>query len=53
MLQTIRDKTAGVVVKVLFFLLVLSFAVWGIGDYRFLQRGETPAIAIAGSPGAE
>jgi peptidyl-prolyl cis-trans isomerase D len=50
MLQTIRDKTAGVVVKVLFFLLVLSFAVWGIGDYRFLQRGETPAIAIAGDP---
>ena len=48
MLQTIRDKTAGVVVKVLFLFLVLSFAVWGVGDYRFLQRGETPAIAIGG-----
>jgi peptidyl-prolyl cis-trans isomerase D len=50
MLQTIRDKTAGVVVKVLFLFLVLSFAVWGIGDYRFLQRGDTPAIAIGGDP---
>jgi peptidyl-prolyl cis-trans isomerase D len=50
MLQTIRDKTAGVVVKVLFLFLVLSFAVWGIGDYRFLQRGETPVIAIGGDP---
>ncbi len=48
MLQQIRDKTAGVVVKVLFLFLVLSFAVWGIGDYRFLQRGETPAISIGG-----
>lgn len=48
MLQTIREKTAGVVVKVLFLFLVLSFAVWGIGDYRFLQRSETPAIAIGG-----
>jgi peptidyl-prolyl cis-trans isomerase D len=50
MLQIIRDKTAGVVVKVLFLFLVLSFAVWGIGDYRFLQRGDTPAIAIGGDP---
>jgi peptidyl-prolyl cis-trans isomerase D len=50
MLQTIREKTAGVVVKVLFLFLVLSFAVWGIGDYRFLQRGDTPAIAIGGDP---
>ncbi|MFM8680031.1 MAG: peptidyl-prolyl cis-trans isomerase [Alphaproteobacteria bacterium] len=48
MLQKIRDKTAGVVVKVLFLFLVLSFAVWGIGDYKFLQRAETPAISIGG-----
>lgn len=48
MLQIIRDKTAGVVVKVLFLFLVLSFAVWGVGDYRFLQRPETPPLTIAG-----
>ncbi|MFZ9635971.1 MAG: SurA N-terminal domain-containing protein, partial [Alphaproteobacteria bacterium] len=50
MLQKIRDKTAGVVVKVLFLFLVLSFAVWGIGDYKFLQRAETPVISIGGDP---
>lgn len=50
MLQKIRDKTAGVVVKVLFLFLVLSFAVWGIGDYKFLQRAENPAISIGGDP---
>ncbi|HEX2113892.1 MAG TPA: SurA N-terminal domain-containing protein, partial [Alphaproteobacteria bacterium] len=46
MLQTIRSKTAGVVVKVLFAILVGSFAVWGIGDYAFLQRGEEVAIRV-------
>ncbi|MBM3480378.1 MAG: hypothetical protein FJX69_14370 [Alphaproteobacteria bacterium] len=50
MLQKIRDKSAGVVVKVLFLFLVLSFAVWGIGDYKFLQRAEAPAISIGGDP---
>ena len=50
MLQKIRDKTAGVVVKVLFLFLVLSFAVWGIGDYKFLQRAENPVISIGGDP---
>jgi peptidyl-prolyl cis-trans isomerase D len=48
MLQAIRDKSAGVVVKILFALLVLSFAVWGIGDYQFLRRNESPALKIAG-----
>lgn len=46
MLQTIRSKTAGVVVKVLFIVLVASFAVWGIGDYAFLRRGEEVAIRV-------
>lgn len=48
MLQIIRDKTAGVVFKVLFLFLVVSFAVWGIGDYRFLQRKETPIVTVGG-----
>lgn len=46
MLQTIRSKTAGVVVRVLFLLLVASFAVWGIGDYAFMRRGEEVAIRV-------
>jgi peptidyl-prolyl cis-trans isomerase D len=46
MLQTIRSKTAGVVVKVLFIVLVGSFAIWGIGDYTFLRRNEQVAIRI-------
>ena len=48
MLQTIREKTTGTVVKVLFGLLVLSFALWGIGDYAFLRTtadgAATPAL---------
>lgn len=46
MLQTIRSKTAGIVVRVLFLLLVASFAVWGIGDYAFMRRGEDVAIQV-------
>jgi peptidyl-prolyl cis-trans isomerase D len=48
MLQFIRDKSAGVVVKVLFLLLVVSFALWGVGDYQFLRRDQSPALSIAG-----
>jgi peptidyl-prolyl cis-trans isomerase D len=46
MLQTIRSKTAGVVVKTLFVILVASFAVWGIGDYAFLRRADEVAIRV-------
>jgi peptidyl-prolyl cis-trans isomerase D len=49
MLQTIRSKTAGVVVKIMFAILVLSFAVWGIGDYAFLRQGEQVAIRVGDS----
>jgi hypothetical protein len=48
MLQFIRDKSAGVVVKVLFLLLVVSFALWGVGDYQFMRRDQSPALSIAG-----
>ena len=48
MLQAMRSKAAGVVAKVLFSVLVLSFAVWGIGDYAFLRRDDPVAIKIAG-----
>jgi len=46
MLQTIRSKTAGIVAKALFILLLLSFAVWGIGDYSFLRQTNDVAIEV-------
>jgi peptidyl-prolyl cis-trans isomerase D len=46
MLQTIREKTTGMVVKIFFGLLVLSFAVWGIGDYAFLRNTDDTAIKV-------
>ena len=46
MLQFIRDKAAGTVFKVMFGVLIVSFAVWGIGDYAFLRRGDDTAIAV-------
>lgn len=48
MLQTLRTRAAGTVAKVLFSILVLSFAVWGVGDYAFLRRSEPTAINVAG-----
>ena len=50
MLDSIRRGASSWIIKILLGLLILSFAVWGIGDYRFLQRGDTPAIAIGGDP---
>jgi len=47
MLQAMRSKAAGIVVKVLFSILVLSFAIWGIGDYSFLRRSDPEAVRVA------
>jgi peptidyl-prolyl cis-trans isomerase D len=47
-LQTFRSKGAGLVAKVLFALLILSFALWGIGDYAFLRRSEPVPLRVAG-----
>ncbi|MBL8654148.1 MAG: SurA N-terminal domain-containing protein, partial [Alphaproteobacteria bacterium] len=46
MLQAIRAKTTGLVVKIFFGLLVLSFAAWGIGDYAFLRSTDDTAIKV-------
>ncbi|MCM0021515.1 MAG: SurA N-terminal domain-containing protein [Tagaea sp.] len=46
MLQSIREKTTGMVVKVLFAILVVSFAAWGIGDYAFLRTTDDTAIKV-------
>jgi peptidyl-prolyl cis-trans isomerase D len=46
MLQAFRSSVAGVVAKVLFGLLIISFAVWGIGDYAFLRQGDPAALKV-------
>lgn len=49
MLDALRRHATGWVAKVLFGLLILSFAVWGIGDI-FLGTSSTGAVAeVAGS----
>ncbi|MBL8671448.1 MAG: SurA N-terminal domain-containing protein [Alphaproteobacteria bacterium] len=46
-LQSIRGVAGTWVAKILFVLLILSFAAWGIGD--FIRRGPTIAVAeVAG-----
>lgn len=50
MLNTMRKHATGWVVKVLFGVLILSFAVWGIGD---VLRAPTTGGALAEVAGAE
>lgn len=48
MLDTIRQGVSSWVIKILLGLLILSFAVWGIGDI-FLGAGSNPTVAtVAG-----
>jgi peptidyl-prolyl cis-trans isomerase D len=47
MLQILRHKAGSIVVKVLFVLLILSFAIWGVGDI-FRNRGQTDTVATVG-----
>jgi peptidyl-prolyl cis-trans isomerase D len=47
MLRFIRSYAASWVVKILFLLLILSFAAWGIGDIFRLQRSSS-AVATVG-----
>lgn len=46
MLQAMRNTAAGIVFKILFAILILSFAVWGIGDYAFLRQGDPTAVKV-------
>jgi peptidyl-prolyl cis-trans isomerase D len=49
MLQFIRSKAGSLIVKILFALLIASFAVWGIGDiFRERSAAET-TVATVGS----
>jgi peptidyl-prolyl cis-trans isomerase D len=47
MLQAIRSHTSGIVVQALFGLLILTFALWGIGDI-FRGRGSDTSVAKVG-----
>jgi peptidyl-prolyl cis-trans isomerase D len=47
-LQAFRSKGAGIVAKILFAALILSFALWGIGDYAFMRRSEPIPLRVAG-----
>jgi peptidyl-prolyl cis-trans isomerase D len=47
MLQAIRSKATGIVVQVLFGLLILTFALWGIGDI-FRGRSTDTTVATVG-----
>jgi peptidyl-prolyl cis-trans isomerase D len=47
MLNVLRQKAGSWVVKVLMLLLVVSFAIWGIGDI-FLGGGQNPTVATVG-----
>ncbi len=46
MLTFIRSHAASWIVKILFFILILSFAAWGIGDIFRLQTESGPAIEV-------
>ena len=48
MLQAFRSKAGSLFIKVLFGILILSFAAWGIGD-MFRQWGSETAVATVGS----
>ena len=47
MLQTLRKSVGSFVIKILFALLVLSFAIWGIGD-TFIFSGSSNTVAEVG-----
>lgn len=46
MLQIIRSKVTSVFVKILFVLLIVSFAIWGIGDIFFGSPAGKVAISV-------
>lgn len=51
MLTTLRNKTAGIVMKVILGLIVVSFAVWGVEDV--FRGGATNTLATVGDTDIE
>ncbi len=50
MIQFLRGKAASFIAKILFGLLILSFAVWGIGDVFRGGGGGNTVAEVAGEP---
>lgn len=48
MLSTLRNKTAGIVMKVILGLIIVSFAVWGVNDV-FRLGGTNTAASVGGT----
>ncbi|WPZ33256.1 peptidyl-prolyl cis-trans isomerase [Thalassobaculum sp. OXR-137] len=48
MLQFIRSKVSSIFVKILFVLLIASFAIWGIGDTIFGSPAGRAAVEVDG-----
>src|SRR3546814_172162 len=46
MLQVLRKSASSIVIKVLFLLLVVSFAIWGIGDMFHFGGGSDAAAEV-------
>jgi len=47
--KTFRERVLGWGVKILLALLILSFGVWGIGDYVAPQQGNVAIATVGGS----
>jgi peptidyl-prolyl cis-trans isomerase D len=47
MLSTIRHKTTSLVAKILFVILIVAFAAWGVGDI-FRNGGKSEPVATVG-----
>jgi len=46
MLQTIRSRASGIIVQILFGLLILTFALWGIGDIFRVQSTDNSVATV-------
>jgi peptidyl-prolyl cis-trans isomerase D len=49
MLQAIRSKAGSFVVKLLFFLLIVTFGIWGIGDVLLRRNTDTTVATVGGT----
>jgi peptidyl-prolyl cis-trans isomerase D len=49
MLQIIRSAAASIAAKILFLILVVAFAVWGVGDYSWIRPSQPAPITVAGN----
>ena len=48
MLQSIRGFTGGIILKIFMGLIVLSFCVWGIGDFLRASGSSNNAATVGG-----